>query len=169
MFGFFVGTVCLIGLIGVLRRGRHHHHFGHSHGCGSEGWGGYGRARRRGFGFGPRAMLRRLFERLDTTPGQEKVIVEAFSDLKNSARDAKGGLREARHDLAEAFRQESFDELLLGGALSRLDGSVDTLRKAGLDAFGKVHAALDERQRKILADLIESGRGGFRSESPYRV
>lgn len=156
MFGFFIGTISLFGLIAVLRRRRWH---------GRHGYGGYGG---HGGGYGPRMMLRRLFERLETTPGQEKVIVEAIGDLKSRARDARSDLMGARHEIADAFRQESFDEVLLGGALGRIDASMDVMRKSALDAFGKVHAALDERQRKILADLVERGPRPF-AGSPYRI
>ena len=153
MFGFFIGPISLFGLIAVLRRrrwhGRWHGHHGYR-------------------GYGPRMMLRRLFERLETTPGQEKVIVEAIGDLKSRAREARGDLMGARHEIADAFRQESFDEVLLGGALGRIDASMDVMRKSALDAFGKVHAALDERQRKILADLVERGPRPF-AGSPYRI
>lgn len=157
MFGILIGTACLFGLVKVLRHGR----FGH-HGFGRHRF-GFGRG-----GFGPRMMLRGLFERLDTTPGQEKVIAGAIADLRAQAADAKSGLVGARRDVAEALRQESFDETLLGGALSRMDDAVDTMRKSALDAFGKVHSALDERQRRILADLIETGPRGMHAH-PYRL
>lgn len=156
MFGFIIGAACLFGLVKVLRHARYGHH-------GHRGPFGF----RRG-GFGPRMMLRGLFERLDTTPGQEKVIAAALADLRSQAHGAKSNLQGARHDIAEALRQESFDETLLGGALSRMDDAVDGMRKAALDAFGKVHATLDDRQRRILADLVESGPRGF-SPSPYRI
>ncbi len=156
MFGFIVGAACLFGLVRVLRHARHGH-FGHH--------GPFGRFRG---GFGPRMMLRGLFERLDTTPGQEKVIAAAIADLRSHAKDAKMGLAGARHDVAEALRQESFDETLLGGALSRMDNVVDDLRKSALDAFAKVHATLDERQRRVLADLVETGPRGVAAH-PYRI
>jgi len=77
MFGFIVGAACLFGLVRVLRHARHGH-FGHH--------GPFGRFRG---GFGPRMMLRGLFERLDTTPGQEKVIAAAIAGF------ATGGLLES--------------------------------------------------------------------------
>ena len=155
MFGFFVGAMSLFGLIAVLRG---HGRFGHHRGRG-------------GFrGFGPRAMLRRVFERLDTTPGQEKVFFEAFGDLRDRAKAARTELVGARSEVAQALRQESFDEVLLGNVLTRLDDAVDSMRKAALDAFGKVHGALDERQRNILADLVESGnRSSLHPTHPYRL
>jgi hypothetical protein len=163
MFGFFIGTVCLIGLIKLARRGRYHGHWGH----GVHGHGHHGHHGGRG-GWGPRMMLRRLFERLDTTPGQEKVIVEAIDNFKREAGSARSEVFGARGEVASALRQDAFDEVLLGAALTRIDNTVDTLRKAALDAFGKVHAALDEKQRGILADIVEAGPRGFAAH-PYRV
>jgi Spy/CpxP family protein refolding chaperone len=191
MIGFLIGTVCLIGLLKVVRHGR-----GFGGGCHGGGYGGYGRHggcgggregggrgwRRGGWneggGFGPRMFLRSIFERLDTTPGQEKVIVAAMEELKETARNIKNEAREARADFAKAMRGESFDEVALGGATAKVEGAVDSLRKAGISAFAKVHEALDDRQRQKLADIMESGPFGRwgrhdrgdndRNDHPYR-
>jgi uncharacterized membrane protein len=106
-------------------------------------------------------LLRALFERLDTTPGQEKVITAAVDDLQTKARAAKDEARAARGEIAKAMRSESFDEVMIGGATARLESTVDIMRKAGIDAFAKVHEVLDEKQRAMLADFIESGPRGF--------
>ena len=179
MIGFLIGTVCLIGLLKVIRHGRGYG--GHCHGGrgGHDGGHDGGRGWRRGGwseggGFGPRMFLRSLFERLDTTPGQEKVILAAMDELKDTARGMKSEAREARSDFAKAMRGESFDEVALGGATARVEGAVDTMRKAGISAFAKVHEALDDRQRQKLADMMESGPGfgrwgrGGGNDHPYR-
>ena len=83
MSGFIIGLVCLWGLSRVLR-GRH--------GCGpgwrGRGWHGRG-WRGRGWSGGGRAgrywMLRRVFEKLDTTPGQEREIREAVDEVATVA------------------------------------------------------------------------------------
>ena len=80
MFGFIIGTLSLIGLVKVLRHGRG---WGH-------GWHGGGYGGRRNW------MLRRLFQRLDTTPGQEKVITEAFEELQEKARGIREQFMNAR-------------------------------------------------------------------------
>jgi Spy/CpxP family protein refolding chaperone len=170
MFGFLVGTACLVGLFSVLRRGRG---FGH---CGHVGYGGGYEGFRRGWGqresgwrgdFRRPFFLRSIFERLDTTPGQEKAILAAFDELKETARAAKGEMKGARAELAQAMRTESFDEVALGGATARLEGVVDTARKAGIAAFAKIHQALDDRQRQKLADIIESGPGRWDGRSDH--
>jgi hypothetical protein len=183
MIGFVLGTLCLFGLIKVIRRGRHFGPaFAYGGGCGGGGyddgppwsrhdhhhdhpWGHHGRRGGWGGWRGQNFMLRSLFERLDTTPGQEKVIASALEDLRNVGRGVKDDLGGARSELATAMRGESFDEVALGGATARMETAVDTVRKAGIDAFAKVHSALDERQRQILADLLERGPRGF---SPFR-
>jgi hypothetical protein len=162
MIGFLVGTACLVGLFSMVRHGRGFGHCGHAaYGGGYEGVrGGWGRGAApwggRG-GFGRPFFLRPIFERLDTTPGQEKAILAAFDELKEIARAAKGEMKGARSELAQAMRTESFDEVALGGATARVESVVDTARKAGIAAFAKVHQALDDRQRQKLADIIESG------------
>ena len=112
-------------------------------------------------GFGKRFFLRRIFSRLETTPGQEKEIQAAIEELRSQARSAKDEVKGAREDIAKAMRGESFDEVALGGATARLETAVDVLRKAGISAFARVHGALDDKQRQTLADLIERGPRGF--------
>ncbi|MEO7112994.1 MAG: periplasmic heavy metal sensor [Polyangiaceae bacterium] len=184
MFGFLFGTLCLIGLIKVARHGRGYggcggygYGRGHGGGCGHRGhrgWhgydqdhfggdddhgGGFGggwgeRARRYG---GGRFFLRAMFQRLDTTPGQEKVIAQAFEDLREKGRAAKDGMKAARVEVAKAMRSTSFDEVSVGTATAQVEAVMDSMRKAGIDAFAKVHEALDERQRGMFADFIENG------------
>lgn len=216
MIGFVFGTLCLVGLVKVLRHGgacgpafgyggfgSHGGGCGHGYGrrfggFGGHGHGGYGghgyggfepggpdarwrwHGHRGGPGFGRgfgawgewggggggRAFfLRGVFERLDTTPGQEKVITQALDDLRTAGKGIKDEMRGARSELASALRGESFDEVALGGATARIETAVDSFRKAGIDAFAKIHGALDERQRATLADWLERGPRGF---GPFR-
>src|SRR4051795_13388010 len=95
MLGFIFGTVCLIGLVKVIKHGRR---------WGGGGWSG-GR-----YGDGPRRwMLRRLFQRLDTTPGQEKVISEAFDELQEKFRGVREEMLKGRGVYAKPPRAEAFD------------------------------------------------------------
>ena len=121
-----------------------------------------------------------MFQRLDTTPGQEKVIAQAFDDLREKGRAAKTEMKAARSEVAKAMRGASFDEVALGTATAQVETVIDSMRKAAIDAFAKVHEALDERQRGMFADLIENGPrfrdfgGGWRGQGrgdnnhPYR-
>ncbi|MBK6921376.1 MAG: periplasmic heavy metal sensor [Deltaproteobacteria bacterium] len=170
MFGFLVGAACVAGLFRVMRRrrgdygwhgcGDHRHHSHHGHHSG--GWdGGRGPWGRGGDDGGSRTpwWLRGLFSRLDTTPGQEKVIREVMNELRDEGRDLRGEFRKARGDLAGALRSEGVDETALGEAFARHDDALLRMRKGVVGALAKLHEALDERQRRVLADWLESSRG----------
>ncbi len=167
MFGFFFGALCLIGLISVIRRGRRGYYGRGCHG-GRRGWGHHGHARGRGRGHGG-GMLYGLFERLDTTPGQEKAIREAVDELVGAAREMKGEAKTSAGDIARVIREQEFDVEALGTAFSRQDDKLRELQKAFAGALARIHDALDDEQRKRLAGLLESvSGGGFGGWGPYR-
>jgi len=168
MLGFVIGTLCLIGLVKVVRRG-HGGRWGRRHGCGGGGFAGGGWGGR-GYGRGPRAWLNRIFSRLDTSASQEKVIVSAVDELLGAVRDMRGEGQASRVDIARLLADESFDAERMGELFARHDDALRKAREAFAGAFGKVHAALDANQRTELARLIESGPfGGFRGRGgPYR-
>lgn len=111
--------------------------------------------------------MNRLLDRLDTTPGQEKVIRAAFDGLMGQLHDARGEFRGTRADIAQAIRGEDLDRGAVAGVFERHDVVIHRLRQSGLDAFSKVHETLDERQRKILSEMVESGPFG-RGFGPFR-
>jgi len=176
MLGFLIGTVCLIGLIKVVRRGRRWGYYGgfgggpfaydgggpcgHGHAYGRHGgWdrGGWARG-----GVGQSFFLRAMFEQLDTTPGQEKAIRAALDELRTTANSVREELRDTRVDVARAMRADHMDEITLSDVAGKATNAVDTMRAAATSALSKIHEALDERQRATLADFIESGPGFFR-------
>lgn len=152
MFGFFIGTACLIGFAALARRGRRHHFYGLGHGHG-------------GCHDGHRGMrghlFRRVLMRLDTTPGQEKVIREAFSDLKDEAWSLRSELRGTKTEIAQAIRAPELDKALIDRVFAKQDEVIEKLRALLLTKAEQVHGTLDERQRKQLADMIESGPWGY--------
>lgn len=184
MLGFLIGTACLIGLIKVARMGRRGRwgRGGCGRGYGGPGgwgdrWGGSGddvgpwEGRGRGGPFGRWFFLRQLFGRLDTTPAQEKVIKTALDELRGAAERIRGDVKAARPEVANAIRQEQFDETLFGEISHKIDEAAQAMRRATVDAFAKIHQVLDDRQKKILADLVEQGPGFGRwrgSGGPYR-
>ena len=115
----------------------------------------------RGRGFGPRFFLRSIFERLDTTPGQEKVIVQAVDELKGAFGGAKEKLKETRADFARVFRGEVVDEAALSDIFVKHDTLISETRRNAVEAVRKAHEALSEAQRGQVADFIERGRGGW--------
>ncbi|HEY1697122.1 MAG TPA: periplasmic heavy metal sensor [Polyangiaceae bacterium] len=152
MLGFIIGTVCLIGLVKVLRRGRGWH--------GRWGHGGYGRqangGRRRWF-------LRAAFERLDTTPGQEKAIVSAIDELKQNRAIVREEAQHTREDLARVVASGLVDDAALEETFARHDRALAQLRVAFVETVKRVSETLDERQRKQVADFLQrSGRFGDR-------
>jgi hypothetical protein len=167
MFGFVIGTVCLIALLKVVRR---------SHGWGGGRWGGcggYGYSGGPRFGGGPgfggpgiggpgigrRWMLRWLFERLETTPGQERVVVQAIERLTQNRTVIREELKQTRADIARAVETGMVDDATMEETFARHDRLQAQLRVVAVDALKTVTEALDERQRKILASLLT--RGGF--------
>lgn len=140
MFGFIIGTLSLIGFIKVLRWGR----------------GGYGR-----FG-GPRNwMLRRLFQQLDTTPGQEKVIANAVENAQRVMWQTRSQFFNSRSSFAAAMRGETFDSTSVNAAFDAQQASLDEVKKALKEGMQAVHEALNPEQRARLADLVEFGPGRF--------
>jgi Spy/CpxP family protein refolding chaperone len=168
MLGFLFGTACLIGLIKVARGSYHGYgcHGGEAWGHGG-GWGGHdshfgrhGGGWRGRTGFGPRFFLRSIFERLETTPGQEKVIVQATDELKSAFGKAKSDLRATRADFARVFRGDAVDEASVSDIFMAHDTVISETRRSAVEAVRKIHEALTEEQRAQVADFIEQGRRG---------
>lgn len=146
MFGFFIGTACLLGLFAVARWGRH----GHG-----------GRACRGRHGPGGRYWLHHVLDRLDTTPGQEKAIRGAVDEFSEEAQGLRREARSTRSEIANALRGSEVDEALLAQVFGKHDALLTRLRAAWLRTTHQVHATLDDRQRAKLADLLESGPFGY--------
>lgn len=149
MFGFIIGTACLIGLTVMLVRGPRPR------------WHG-------GFRGGRHHFVGAVLDRLETTPGQEKAIRSAVDEFSDAAAGARRELRASREDVARAVRSEALDSRSLEDAFRRHDGSIGELRNAFVAALSKIHETLDERQKKTLADMIESGPWAFRHGHPGR-
>lgn len=168
MLGFILGTVCLIALVKVLRRGRGWHGYGYGpHGYGH---GGHGRYETMGGGGGPRRwFLRSMFQRLETTPGQEKAIVAAIDELRENRRVVHEELQQTRGDVARVVAGGLVDDNSLEDTFARQDRLLAQLRVSFVEAMKKITEVLDERQRKQIADMLQGGffrrwRGG----GPYR-
>ncbi|MEI8254253.1 MAG: periplasmic heavy metal sensor [Deltaproteobacteria bacterium] len=138
-----IGTIALAGLVRVIARGRRAAGFGGA-------WGGDGRR-------GSRGPVRALFSRLDTTPGQERVILEAIDEARGSVRASRGELKATRKDVLDAVRADHFDPILLEGTFERHDERIAAMRGAFTGALARVHEALDDKQRVRLAEIIRSG------------
>lgn len=107
-------------------------------------------------------MLRWLFERLDTTPGQEKVIARSFDVLSEAAGELRSTFARSRAQLASAVRGEELSHAALAEAWVGQDAALEKARTTLTTELDQVHEALDARQREILARLLEEGPGAFR-------
>lgn len=183
MFGFIFGTACLIGLVKLARAGRcggyghagygggfggggHCHgggfgrHFGGHHGHHGHHGGGFGPFARFGGRWGARGPLRFVFARLQTTPGQEKLIGEEVENVLNVLRESRGELHNVRSAIANAMRSPVFNQEALSELTAKQDAQMEKVRDAIRTSLAKIHEALDDKQRQELAAMIE-GFGGF--------
>lgn len=108
-----------------------------------------------------------LLGRLEATPEQERIIRSEVEALFDTGAGLKRELRLSRDDVAKAVRSESFDEEVMGESFARQDDRIREMRAAFVGALAKIHDALDERQRKRLADLLDATP--MRGFGPYRM
>jgi Spy/CpxP family protein refolding chaperone len=145
MLGIAFGFFCLFALIAIVRRGR------------------YARRHGRGYGYG-RWMLRGLFRRLNTGPGQEKVVLGEIETLRDTARGLRQELKATRADIAAIVREPVFDRAKVDALFRKQDELIGSLRTAIAGSVERVHEALDDRQKADLADLLERNfyyHGGY--------
>ncbi|MBP9111293.1 MAG: Spy/CpxP family protein refolding chaperone [Polyangiaceae bacterium] len=117
---------------------------------------GRGAFGRRGF-WGRRWFLGAVFEKLRTTKEQETKLLELVKESKEHAKELRKKMAGSKKELADALRSESFDETLVGGFQASVEQGLDDLRAHSIATLAKLHAILDEGQRKELADMIERG------------
>lgn len=164
MFGFIIGTLCLVGLVATLRA-RRYGGFAYGGGC------------HRGYGYGPydgphwgprrvspRGLMREAFVRLDTTPGQEKAIVAIVEGARDKARDLRSELAQLRKEIAALLGSQALDRTQLDARIEMARHVIGRLGDELGEALSQVHEVLDDRQRRTLSELIADG--SF-SRSPF--
>ena len=181
MIGLAIGAGALLGYA-FYRRARWHHAmaYGYGHGChggwhgghhhgwhggGPGGWGWRGHFARRAWFYG-------AMEALDLSPAQEKLVRTEFAAARDLLRNFKPELRETRADVARAVSGATFDRAAIDAAFARHDKAFGELRAQIAGSLERIHAALDDRQRERLAEMLDRGRGwrGARPDGgPYRV
>ena len=144
MFGYILAGLAGALAAGIVRRAVWHHHGAH------RGW--------RGRGF-RRYALNALFERLDATPGQEKVIQSALDEVQTALHEARAQALSSRSEVAATFQQPSVSEQDVKELLAGFDAPLEAVRQAAGRGLTRIHEALDERQRGLLADLLAHGPG----------
>jgi hypothetical protein len=156
MFGFLVGAVCLYLLVRTVRGARWAHAGGPWMGGGWHGrW--HGRGERFGGGRpGSRGVLRWLFERIETSPGQERVLSEAADALRETMDGWRDDAARMRTDVARSIRGEVFDGAAVDEAFARADARMANVRDTLKSQAARVHEALDGHQRAELSELVAS-------------
>jgi hypothetical protein len=178
MLGIIIGAACAFGFVKMLRRRAWHARFGHGYAayegggpCGGGGGPGMFRGPFSRGGHRGRWALRSFFERLDTTPGQERVILAALDEIRENRKVLRDEMKQTRADLARAIEGGLIEDTTLDDAFARHDRLLAQLRVGFTEALKKVVEALDEPQRKELAGWLEGGfsRGGAGWGGPGRV
>ena len=156
MFGILIFVLCTAGLVYVLASNRRRpgvhfwptapawppptSHWGHPF----------------GHGFRPgRYWLHHALSELDTTPAQERAIVDALDDAASELQKLAAPVRAARKRVAAVFRNDALGEAEVAQALDDPEQTLAQARGVIARALPKVHAVLDERQRRSLARLLE--------------
>lgn len=144
MFGFIVGTACLVGFIFVWKGE-----------CGQRF----------------RSRWHWILRKLDTSPAQERVVRNAFASVKQGARTFAHEGKFARRELADLLRAADFDERRVSDWFATREEELKKLRESAVQALGEVHEVLDDQQREQLATLIERSSywpRAWRGHGPYR-
>jgi len=109
---------------------------------------------------GARRWLEALFERLDTSPRQERTILEAMDKFWDHLTEGRGELSAVRKQVAQVLASDQLDEGALSAALERVEDLIAKTKQELASVLTEVHSSLDSEQRKELADILSAG--------PYR-
>jgi Spy/CpxP family protein refolding chaperone len=110
-----------------------------------------------GGGFGVKRPLRFLAWKLELEEEQVKKLATILDDLKTERAQASVDNRRSIAGFAEAVESATFDEAKAKGAGDTRVMSAERLRDAVVQALSKIHAILDDEQRKRLAYLLRTG------------
>lgn len=149
MVFYIIGGLCLIGFFKTLRGGRHR----------QRRWRG-GPRYRRGMDY--------IFNRLDTSPGQEKEIRSAVETFLDDAMTTRRELRRSlKEELTQVLSEEELDEEGLRERLGEQELRITGLRESLVAMVARVHAALDSEQRERLRSFLSRTRR-MPMAGPYR-
>jgi ABC-type Fe2+-enterobactin transport system substrate-binding protein len=101
--------------------------------------------------------LRALLSRLETNPGQEKVIMAALRELEENREAIREEISRARADVARVVAGGLVGDAEMEGTFASHDRLLARLRVSFVEALKKITEALDETQRRQLARMIEGG------------
>lgn len=124
--------------------------------CGRGPWGHelggsrYGRAGVR------RHFLRGVFTRLEATPAQERVILEAAEALEGAVAQQAEAARAWRGALAQAFDGAKFDRAGIDSFFAEQEKALAELRSTVAGKLATVHESLEPDQRGAAARMIRN-------------
>ena len=178
MLGCAIVAAAAAGLFIAAKRRRYRrlaYYYGYGGPCGGPGpWGydaygpGFGRAGfagheghfHRRWRSPKHGILRGLFMRLDTTPGQEKAIVSALDGARERLSSFKLGFKDSRRDIAALIGSDVFDRAAFEALLAEHKATLDQMSNEFLNTVATIHDALDTRQRRELGALLADGSLG---------
>ena len=135
--------------------GRHEHEHGpHEHGPAHFG------SHDEPFGGGPfgvRRPLRFLAHKLELQDSQVEELARILNELKTERAQAEVDHQRTIAAFADAVEGATFDEARAAEGGQKRVESADKLRTAVVRALGRIHAVLDENQRKKLSYLVRTG------------
>jgi Spy/CpxP family protein refolding chaperone len=107
--------------------------------------------------FGVRRPLRFLAHKLELDERQVALLAAALDSLKTERAQAAVDQRRRVSALAEAVESADFDDQRVASIGEEQHKSEERIRAAVAQALKKIHAALDDEQRKQLAYLLRTG------------
>ncbi len=110
-----------------------------------------------GGSFGVRRPLRFLAHKLELRDEQVEALAIVLDELKTERAQAAVDARRSTAAFAEAFADATFDEARAKGIAGDRVKTQERLQAAVAHALGKIHALLNEEQRKRLAYLLRTG------------
>ena len=110
-----------------------------------------------GAGFGVRRPLRYLAWKLDLNESQVAELAAILDELKIERAQAAVDARRSTSGLADAVASPSFDDAKAAEAGAVRVKGAERLRDAVTRALRRIHAILDNEQRKKLAYLLRTG------------
>jgi uncharacterized membrane protein len=105
----------------------------------------------------PRFLLRGLFSRLGTRPDQEEVLLADADALAAEVAALRQEGRALREELATLLEAPALDPARLDAALAARLSTLERLRARAAGALGRLHAVLDDGQRRALGQLLRRG------------
>jgi hypothetical protein len=82
-------------------------------------------------------------------------MVEAVDAVRSKAQEARGQLGDSAGELAQAIRGNQVAGPTVEAAFARHEEAFKGVKQVALTQLQRVTEALDERQRALLADLLE--------------